>query len=540
AGILTRFAEDEVRAVLRPSRIYALLLGEGFHPDVLRNALERDRLFDRLWIDVQYRPELAKVIPAEQRDLWQGDIPMFTTRANSRDLVGSDKHLYQDFFEESGIELVKKRLQKLDERDLERQIWFIRGSLSTLALATEFGGWKSYSTFTPQIIPTRQKQHSRCLEIAKEIGDRLELLALGSESDTTWIGVALVGGKHWSLQPLNWSLYDGLSGVILFLAYLGAITAEKRYTNLARAGLRTLQNQIQQNESLIKLIGGFSGWGGIIYTLTHLGVLWQQPELLEEAVGLVSFIKAKISQDKELDLIDGAAGCLASLLALYACLPSDAVIAAAIECGDRLLAEFQPQENRSWVFPEERDRKGFAHGIPGIAWALLELGNITNEERFREFAVTVANSLALNPQKQEDELVIWCNSVPGVGLANLRFLQDGEGGQILAEVKAAIDIVLNRGFGLNHCLCHGDLGNLEFLLQAQDILNVNQWNAEIDRIAAMILESIDKYGWLCGVPLGVETPGLMTGIAGIGYGLLRLAEPQRIPSVLTLTPPILS
>jgi lantibiotic modifying enzyme len=31
----------------------------------------------------------------------------------------------------------------------------------------------------------------------------------------------------------------------------------------------------------------------------------------------------------------------------------------------------------------------------------------------------------------------------------------------------------------------------------------------------------------------------MTGIAGIGYGLLRLAEPRRVPSVLVLAPPML-
>jgi lantibiotic modifying enzyme len=39
------------------------------------------------------------------------------------------------------------------------------------------------------------------------------------------------------------------------------------------------------------------------------------------------------------------------------------------------------------------------------------------------------------------------------------------------------------------------------------------------------------------VPLGVETPGLMTGLAGIGYQLLRLAAPDIIPSVLVLEPP---
>jgi lantibiotic modifying enzyme len=35
----------------------------------------------------------------------------------------------------------------------------------------------------------------------------------------------------------------------------------------------------------------------------------------------------------------------------------------------------------------------------------------------------------------------------------------------------------------------------------------------------------------------VTAPGLMTGIAGMGYQLLRLAEPGRIPSVLLLEPP---
>jgi lantibiotic modifying enzyme len=32
----------------------------------------------------------------------------------------------------------------------------------------------------------------------------------------------------------------------------------------------------------------------------------------------------------------------------------------------------------------------------------------------------------------------------------------------------------------------------------------------------------------------VDTPGFLTGLAGIGYGLLRLALPDRVPSALLL------
>jgi lantibiotic modifying enzyme len=59
----------------------------------------------------------------------------------------------------------------------------------------------------------------------------------------------------------------------------------------------------------------------------------------------------------------------------------------------------------------------------------------------------------------------------------------------------------------------------------------------LNHTGATILDSIDRAGWQCGGPGAVEIPGLMIGIAGIGYQLLRLAEPQRVPSILLLEPP---
>ncbi len=54
----------------------------------------------------------------------------------------------------------------------------------------------------------------------------------------------------------------------------------------------------------------------------------------------------------------------------------------------------------------------------------------------------------------------------------------------------------------------------------------------------MILDSIDRHGWQCGGPEAVEMPSLMLGLAGIGYEMLRLAEPDLVPSVLVLAPPV--
>ena len=201
---------------------------------------------------------------------------------------------------------------------------------------------------------------------------------------------------------------------------------------------------------------------------------------------------------------------------------------------------------------------GFSHGNAGIAWALGELADLTGEARFltaERAAVDYERSLfsaeaknwpdlrehgALGPASDGGparSMCAWCHGAAGIGLGRILSLGRLDEPATRAEIDAALETTLARGFGDNHSLCHGDLGNLETLLQAGERLAEPRWRAEASRMAAVILESIRRDGWICGVPSGVETPGLMTGLAGIGYGLLRLAEPRRTPSVLALEPP---
>ena len=127
-----RCAADEVRVILRPTTTYSVLLRESFHPDMLRDALDRDQLFDRLWVHVQDRPYLARVMRSEQEDLRCGDIPLFTARPDARDLWSSTGERIPDFFEQPGMTLVCRNLEQLGEADLARQLWIIRASLATL------------------------------------------------------------------------------------------------------------------------------------------------------------------------------------------------------------------------------------------------------------------------------------------------------------------------------------------------------------------------------------------------------------------------
>ncbi|MBD2694676.1 type 2 lanthipeptide synthetase LanM family protein [Anabaena catenula] len=561
---LTRFANDEVRVILRNTATYAKILWESCHPDLLRDALDRERCFDRLWIDVKYRPELEKVIAAEQQDLWQEDIPIFTTRPMSRDLYTSTDELIPDYFTQSGMTIVQQHLQQLNQQDMNRQIWFIRASLATLGLETEQPESAKreplHLTSIGQDKKTEEKgNRERLLSGAIAIGDHLEELALRGEDDATWLGLNWMDEKQWSVRPLKIDLYDGISGIVFFLAYLGELTGEKRYKNLAEAALRTVQRQIiERDQGFIKSIGAFNGLGGIIYTLSHLGSLWNKPSLLSEAQALTELLPSLIAEDERLDIIAGSAGCIAGLITLYRCQPDEKILALARQCGERLVSQATPKkQGRAWVIKKGSSEalSGFSHGAAGIAWALLELAALTGERDFYQAALDgityerslfypkLSNWLDLREAPTKDKsnqhycMTAWCHGAPGIGLARLRCLPYIDDLAIRAEINTAIKTTLEQGFGFNHSLCHGDLGNLELILQASSILQDSQYQIQLDCLTTLILDSIDKQGWLCGVPLGVETPGLMTGLAGIGYELLRLAEPEKIPSVLVLEPP---
>ena len=558
-GPIASFAQDEVRVIIRDTHVYGSLLHESFHPDVLRDALDRNRLFDRLWLDIKERPYLARVIAAEGDDLWQGDIPVFTTQPNLRAIWSSSGEQIDDFYDESCLTLVQRRLSKLDEADLKQQIWFIHASFCTLISVADHKR-SSYSLSEPK----KTLGYQKLLQSAREVGDRLETLALSSQQNTSWIGLNLVDEKHWILAPSDIDLYEGLPGIILFLAYLGQITQEKRYTNLAKAAFKTLQGHIESCQEYLTSIGGFCGWGGIIYTLTQLGTIWNDPQLLSQAETIADFIAPLIEQDEQFDLIGGSAGCIASLISLYRCRPHQSILDVAIQCGDRLLDTAQSMESGiGWVLKNggAQPLAGFSHGAAGIAWALLELAAVTGEKRFYQAAVdainyerslfcsTAGNWLDLRKFTQtvvgEKEthsncMTAWCHGAPGIGLARLNSLPHLDNPEIRAEINTALKTTLKEGFGHNHSLCHGDLGNLELLLQASLILEDLGWKSQVNRLAAIVLESIEQHGWLCGVPLAVETPGLMTGLAGIGYQLLRLAQPENVPAVLTLEPPKLN
>jgi type 2 lantibiotic biosynthesis protein LanM len=562
-GPLAAFLDDEVRAIVRPTRTYGLLLHDSFHPNLLRNALDRDRFFDRLWSGIESQPYLSRVIHAELHDLQQGDIPIFTTRPGSLDIWTSTGERIPCFLDESGMSLVNQRVRQLSEQDLKRQKWIIRASLASSAIAEK--------RKPPQRGTARQPpapiRHEQLIAVASTIGDRLEELAFTDEENISWIGLTFIDDETCSLLPLSYDLYNGTSGVVLSLAYLGHLTGEPRYLRLAQAASRSLTaplSNLDQHSaaSLFNSIGAFDGCGSLIYTLTHLGRLWRQPELLAQAESLIRFLPPLIYKDERFDIMSGAAGLIGALLALFRYRPQLATLQTVILCCEHLLAHTSIQSRGiGWANQPSGGPplNGFSHGNAGIGWALWRVGRLTGRAEFIEaaeaalsyerslFCAERGNWPDLREQRGDEAqpeamMTAWCHGAAGIGLARLQMFKQAESPQqkerLRVEVEVAVETTLREGFGDNHSLCHGDMGNLELLMEAAEVFGNERLRQQAEELLAQVVREIEQEGYRCAVPLKVETPGLMTGLAGIGYGLLRAAAPRRVPSVLSLDAPL--
>jgi len=357
----------------------------------------------------------------------------------------------------------------------------------------------------------------------------------GGEDRVNWIGLQLVDGTRWMVLPMGASLTDGYLGVGLFLAQLADLTGVSRYATAARRAVPAvarLLGALAGRPHLLSAVGcGAGGLGGIAYGLARMAVLLDDPGLRDWTETAVRVTAQAADLAPPPGWLAGRSGCLAAMTAVRAETGSAAAEALARTCADEL-TELVERTGGQCVAGAGPVPAGFAAGTAGIAWALTSFaagGAPSRHLRAGHRAVrstgepfSAAGAAGGNG---------WCRGAAGLLLARACL---GEAG--LAGSRAASQALAGRPLLHDLSLCHGELGIADCLAVLGRAASDGSAAAQSRRRAGFILDAVGRHTRYCGTPGGVETPGLLSGLAGIGYGLLRLGFPDRVPSVLLLEP----
>ena len=563
AGILwprlRAFEDCRIRMVLRATEVYAEIGRMLWHPASLHNPESARQcafgLLEKMAANVSMAPSDPAVIHAEIGELLEGDIPYFSAVVREGRLQGPGGTSWLP-----PCHLAEATLADWRSADfaLERNI--IQASLVSAYLND---GWTSPGTAA---LWTQGRGGDLEARRRRQVAQIIQSIAThaihADDGSVAWIAPVLTE-TGWSVQPLQQDLYNGISGLtLLFGAYLRETTAGRAdpingLDRLFAAALHTLHLYEAKRERLamegLKVRpdppGAYLGLGSQIWTYVVLAD-WglDGGDGLQRARKLADQIPAAAAVDDVYDLLSGSAGAIVPLLALAGKTENKNYVTIASQLGNLLCERAKHQNGQAyWPVPDSPEGMGgFAHGVTGIGWALTQLARITGSARYEQLAQEAfAFEDALFDEQEQywhdlrklggpTTIAAWCHGAVGIGLAHLSLDSTLTHASTRKFLRRAAAATWRMGMGSNHCACHGDLGAWELLDQA---IAVGEAPEELSSsyLLDMILSSLEQHGPSCGMRGKAFAPGLLPGLGGIAYQLLRAHPEHDLPSILTLS-----
>ena len=454
-----------------------------------------------------------------------------------------------------GLERAAERFSQWSALEIERQVEIIKISTSFVSRSDSDSNDKYlFKRKIKQLVPSLD-QTTLARESAR-IAATIQQHGTIKDRSAAWVGLDWLGDSEvGQLVTLGPDLYNGTSGIALYLAAHARYAKDSISGELARKALAATRLQITQPSAPRWArglgTGGASGLGSVVYALTVISELLAEPSLLQDALTVSNlFSDELIAADRSLDVIAGSAGGVLGLLALYRKTQSKEVLAKAIACGEHLLRQPRLGEagKRSWVVlgVSESPLTGFSHGAAGFAYALSGLAKVSGRE---EFEVAAQECVAYEDScynkdvfnwsdlRATDTTVFpsqWCHGAIGIGLARVASARSGKTGSdaLVSDINHAVQNTTANWPQHVDTLCCGTLGTIEFLAEAGELLNQPALGHLSDQRLAQIIANRHEqgdYAWNAGGT--ALNPGLFRGLSGVGYTILRKLDPQ-LPNVL--------
>ncbi len=548
-GIFASFEGIVVRKIIRATRFYAMLLQRLKNHQTMDDGVLWSAQADFIARLAEWEKDTDAVWPLQQAEraaLLTLNVPHFVSPSDGdeiRDLTGFRIQSEAD----SGLNRARTRMQKFDANEIAWQIEVIKENSASLSKSTG-----------PTLVPGRVERaaptdaaptKATFKREADKIAGELSSYAIRRGPGAAWIGLDWLGDAEvFQLVCLGPDLYNGASGIGVFLAAHAAVTGSQSSGELALAGVSYLRKNLRSRNAARMArslgIGGATGLGSVVYALTVMSKYLRDDGLLADAHAAAElFTDDLIAADKQLDVIGGSAGAVLCLLRLYRDGHSETVLSRAIRCGEHLIAQNRVGQagHRSWVGQGSGHRalNGMSHGAAGFAYALASLSAATGRGEFAQAAaecIEFENSSYSAERKNWPDLRVddgtswpcqWCHGATGIGLARIATAkQSGMDAKIsVRDIRSAVDGARSAWPAAVDTLCCGTLGSVEFFSEAGSVLGLSDLRElALSRLAGVLTaaEASGDYRWNSGKRQ--FNLGLFRGLSGVGYTALRRVD----------------
>jgi len=522
----------EVRLHPRPASEYRRILASSAPGVPAREAGNPEARLATLLAD---RPPWPLLVPHELADLRAGGIPLFTGRPGSLDVWTSAGVRLSGALDQRGADRAISKIAGLSEVDRRDQEWVISASLAASRSRAGHHSAAAQEAALTGVAAEPARLLAAACGLADQIVSRSLPAAPPHRGRVNWIGLLPQADGTWTVRPMEADLAHGYLGVALYLAQLADLTGIGRYAEVARqalAAMPSLLGQLRARQDLLSAIGcgGYSGMGGISYGLARMSILLHDPLLSEWALTAVE-LTAVVGSTERLGWVNGASGCLAAMSAVWSEIGSRDAAGLALTTAHKL-ADLAERTDRWSTVDGNPPGGGFSSGLAGVGWSLARFAAVSGETAWQRAGAQVVLRALRLAEAAKNPTASWCDGAAGLLAARCCLTDQAS----LARLRTDLLILGRRPIVRDLSLCHGETGIAEAISIASKTASAAAAPQLLRQRSGLLLAVLRRHDRYCGTPGEVTTPGLLTGLAGIGYELLRLGFPNRVPSVLLLEP----
>jgi type 2 lantibiotic biosynthesis protein LanM len=524
-----------VRYLNAPSMAYGQLLRMLTHPSLAARADLSAYAASRAATFAEVRS--SALLQAECEQLLDGDVPLFVFHPEST-VVRSCGSTRAEVFARPPLDDALARIRSLDADVVEEQVQVAR-----LSFVSQLGTEAEPTRFALDL-DAAEPDPEATLALARRIGDDLLATVVGPVADDdvpNWrdIRISATGEGLWTPGPADQFVYGGFTGTARFLWHLGRVTGEPAYADLARTVLVRLGGQVLTDPASTTDfgLGATCGMAGIAEVMLEVAAADRDATLTEAGLLVLRRCLDRVETAQgPADFMSGPGGLLAVATSLRdRGLADDTLLHdtllhdIATACLARL-ARLAADGDELFSFT------GFAHGVSGVRPYVAAWPDLPGHDQVAERLTTTLDTLAIGPGEgwhtstsHSGRAYGWCHGSPGILLGSVLTARHADESPALTQ--EALALTEAECFGRGVSLCHGDLGNVEILHTAHELLGTG----EAPRVAAAwdaLLHQVDARLRSPRPPRAAFTQSLLVGRVGVGYQALRRLAPGEVPSTL--------